>query len=217
MERLLDIFISLSLIILLFPFLILISFILMITGEKKILYLQQRVGRKKINFNLIKFATMLENSPNIGTKTITLKNDPRVLPFGKFLRLTKLNELTQLFNILKGDMSFVGPRPLTLENFNLYEDNIKNIIIKVRPGLTGIGSIFFRNEEEILNGSNSLKFYKENISPYKGKLEIWFVNNKNLLVYLKTLILTGIILFYPNKNLLFIFFKGIPQPPKILL
>mgnify|MGYP001307717119 CR=1 FL=1 len=217
MERLLDIFISLSLIILLFPFLILISFILMITGEKKILYLQQRVGRKKINFNLIKFATMLENSPNIGTKTITLKNDPRVLPFGKFLRLTKLNELTQLFNILKGDMSFVGPRPLTLENFNLYEDNIKNIIIKVRPGLTGIGSIFFRNEEEILNGSNSLKFYKENISPYKGKLENWFVNNKNLLVYLKTLILTGIILFYPNKNLLFIFFKGIPQPPKILL
>ena len=96
---------------------------------------------------------MVKNSPNIGSGTITLKDDPRVLPFGKFLRKTKINELPQLINVLKGDMSFIGPRPLTNETFNYYQSSVQEKISKrkVRPGLSGIGSIFFRNEEKFID------------------------------------------------------------------
>ena len=82
--------------------------------------------------------------------SLTIKDDPRILPFGKYLRKSKINELPQLINILLGDMSFVGPRPLTLNTFNAYSTNGKKIIQTVKPGLTGIGSIIFRNEEEII-------------------------------------------------------------------
>ena len=107
-------------------------------------------------FKLYKFATMLKNSPNIGTGTITIENDPRVLPFGHFLRKSKINELPQLINILLGDMSVIGPRPLTPENNNLYSENVKDKLAKVRPGLSGVGSIIFRDEE---SSSENLRLF----------------------------------------------------------
>ena len=111
---------------------------------------------------------MLKNSEKIGTGTITIKDDPRILPFGKFLRKTQLNELPQLINVLIGDMSIIGPRPQAQRNFDAYGENVRNNITLVRPGLSGIGSIIFRNEEEIMgNHNNSNKFYDEVIMPYK--------------------------------------------------
>ena len=93
-------------------------------------------------FDLLKFATMLKDSENLGTRDITIANDPRILPFGKILRKTKINELPQLINILFGDMSVVGPRPLVMNTFKQYDGGSQKIISSVKPGLSGIGSIF---------------------------------------------------------------------------
>ena len=126
-----------------------LMFILRVSGEGEIFFLQNRVGRGGKDFKLYKFATMLKDSPKIGTGTISMKNDPRVLPVGKILRKTKINELPQLINVLVGDMSIIGPRPLTLKSFDLYSLDVQQAIKKVKPGLSGVGSIVFRKEEDI--------------------------------------------------------------------
>ena len=103
---------------------------------------------------------MLKNSENIGTGTITVSNDPRVLPFGKFLRRTKINELPQLFNIILGDMSIIGPRPQTERCFNAFPIKSQNIIKKMKPGLSGLGSLVFRNEDQMMaDNSNANQFF----------------------------------------------------------
>ena len=150
MSRFLDIIFSLSALVLLSPLLIIIVVILKVTGEGEIFYVQKRAGRKGNSFGLSKFATMLKNSPNIGAGEITVQNDPRVLPFGRFLRKTKINELPQLWNILIGEMSVVGPRPMVLNTYAHYPESVRLKLDTIRPGLTGIGSIVFRNEESYL-------------------------------------------------------------------
>ena len=107
---------------------IIIFILLKFTGEGDIFFYQDRIGKNGKYFKLYKFATMLRNSPNIATGTITIKNDPRILPLGRILRKTKINELPQLFNILIGDMSFIGPRPLTPQNFKYYDTKTQNTI-----------------------------------------------------------------------------------------
>lgn len=217
MKRLLDIFFSSLALLVLLPFLFPISLILRFTGEREIFYKQKRVGKNGIHFNVLKFATMLKDSPNIGAGEITLKNDPRVLPFGSFLRKTKINELPQLWNILCGEMSIVGPRPMVPNTYKKYKMNDREIIGKVRPGLTGIGSIFFRNEERFLKDCrNPNKFYEQHIIPYKSKLEIWFVQNNTLLVYIKSVVVTAWIVVFPSSNIGNLFFKDLPKPPKEL-
>src|SRR6185369_2253365 len=116
-QRFLDIFLSALALIVLSPLLVPIVIALRLTGEGEVFFIQSRVGRGGRMFGLYKFATMLKNSPNMGTGTVTLSGDPRILPLGKFLRKTKINELPQLLNILKGDMSIVGPRPQTQRCF----------------------------------------------------------------------------------------------------
>lgn len=111
MQRVFDILFSSLTIIILLPILVPILCILRLTGEGEVFFRQTRVGKDKVSFNLLKLATMLKNSEQLGAGTVTLKDDFRVLPYGKFLRKTKLNELPQLFNILLGDMSIIGPRP----------------------------------------------------------------------------------------------------------
>ena len=173
MIRIFDIIFSMIALLLLMPVFVPVTFLLLFTGERQVFYFQERVGKNGKKINLIKFATMLKNSPNIGTANITILDDPRVLPFGKFLRKSKINELPQLYNILIGDMSIVGPRPLTKDNFDLYSDAIKTGILSVRPGLTGVGSILFRDEEAILGQeTDPVKFYANYIAPYKGELEL---------------------------------------------
>lgn len=214
MERFFDILFSAVSLLVLSPLLIPISIILKLTGEGEIFFLQERIGKDGRKFKLFKFATMLKNSANIGTGTVTIKGDPRVLPVGKFLRKTKINELPQLFNIFIGDMSVIGPRPLTTQTFEAYSNNIQNVIKQVRPGLSGIGSIIFRDEEEIMQGANaSIDYYVNTVAPYKGELEEWFVLNKNLCIYFVAIFTTAWVVLNPNSKMAWRVFKDMPEPP----
>ena len=214
MERLFDIIFSALALILLSPMLVPIVIILRFSGEGEIFFLQERIGKSGKVFKLYKFATMLKNSPSIGTGTVTMKEDPRVLPVGKYLRKTKINELPQLLNILFGDMSIIGPRPLTQETFSSYSIEVQKIIKNVRPGLSGIGSIIFREEEEIMSGvSASVNFYKNVIAPYKGSLEEWFVLNKSLYIYFTAILITAWTVLIPQTGIAWNIFKNLPEPP----
>jgi lipopolysaccharide/colanic/teichoic acid biosynthesis glycosyltransferase len=202
MERFFDILFS-SLAILVFsPILVLIIFVLRLTGEGEVFFRQARVGKDKVSFGLLKFATMLKASEGIGAGTVTLKDDFRVLPFGKFLRKTKLNELPQLFNIFLGDMSVIGPRPLHNKQFSFYSFDDQKIIASTMPGLSGVGSIIFRDEEKILqNSSNPDATYKEEITPKKAALEKWYVKNKSIGLYFKLIFLTVIAVASSNIDM----------------
>ena len=217
MIRFFDLLFSAISIIFFLPFLSIVACILFFTGEGKVFFFQQRVGYKKQKFNLIKFVTMLENSPKMGTKNITLKNDTRVLPIGKLLRKYKINELPQIYNVLKGDMSLVGPRPLTPDIFNMYDDYTKKTVSAIKPGLTGVSSIFFRDEENIFLKKNDIKYYKKLVTPYKAKLEMWYIKNQSIYLYFSCIIATFFSIFYKNFNLIKILFKDFPKPSKDLI
>lgn len=167
---------------------------LKLTGEHDIFYGQERIGRGGKPFKVWKFATMLRNSPNLPGGTYTSKNDPRILPMGRFLRATKINELPQLLNILFGDMSIIGYRPLVPKGYNMYTEDVKEQLKESRPGLSGIGSIVFRNEEQIVQRYDSFEekdqFYRTVIMPYKGKLEAWYTKHRNVVLYWKLIFMT---------------------------
>lgn len=214
MDRFFDILFSAIALLLLSPLLVPIIMILRLTGEGEVFFLQERIGKGGKKFKLLKFATMLKNSPNIGTGTVTIRDDPRVLPVGKFLRKTKINELPQLLNIFFGDMSFIGPRPLTMQTFSAYSKNTQRHITKVRPGLSGVGSIIFRGEEDIMHGATaSVDFYGSVIAPYKGALEEWFVSNKNLYIYFVAIFVTAWVVLIPSTKIAWRVFKDLPEPP----
>lgn len=217
MKRLLDIVLSLLALLVFVPLLLPVVIILKFTGEGEIFYIQERVGRSGNSFGLYKFATMLKNSPNIGAGEITLKEDPRVLPFGKFLRKTKLNELPQLWNILIGDMSVVGPRPMVPKTYAHYPEAARQQLETIRPGLTGIGSIVFRDEESYLaNRDEPMKFYKEHIIPYKSDLELWFIKNNSFWLYVKIIVVTAWVIAFSSSNIAEKAFDGIPSLPDSL-
>ena len=213
MQRFFDIFLSGLALVFLSPLLVPVVLILRFTGEGEIFFGQERVGLGGKPFKLLKFATMLKDSPNIGTGTITTKDDPRVLPFGKFLRKTKINELPQLINILRGDMSVIGPRPQTQRCFDAFPESSKQKIIQVRPGLSGIGSILFRNEEEMMDAvGDPNRHYDEIIMPYKGMVEEWYVANAGIATYFKSIILTIWVVLFPKSGLAWQAFPGLPTP-----
>jgi len=217
MQRLFDIIFSGVALIAMLPIFLPLMLLLRLTGEGEIFFLQDRIGRHGKYFKLYKFATMIKNSPNIGTGTVTLFNDPRVLPLGGFLRSTKINELPQLINIFKGDMSVIGPRPQTQRCFDAFPTQSQQEIVKVRPGLSGIGSIVFRNEEEIMHVNNNPdKFYDEIVMPYKGSLEVWYVSHQNLRSYFCLIGLTAWVIFLPRSDLVWKLFKDLPAPSEDL-
>ncbi|MDA9657693.1 sugar transferase [bacterium] len=218
MQRLFDLVVSGLSILALSPLLLPIILLLRITGEGEVFFSQERIGKGGSLFSLHKFATMLKDSPNIGSGTLTVQNDPRILPLGHFLRKTKINELPQLFNVFKGDMSIVGPRPQSSRNFLAFSADVQKNIILVSPGLTGLGSIFFSDEEAMLTSSvNHDEFYDAVIMPYKGQLETWYVNHATILIDLKIVYVTALKITFPKLRLnLSKLFDGIPNPPKEL-
>jgi lipopolysaccharide/colanic/teichoic acid biosynthesis glycosyltransferase len=217
MQRFFDIVFSGLALLVLSPLLVPVMVVLRLTGEGEVFFRQNRVGRGGQTFGLLKFATMLKDSPHIGTGEVTLKDDPRVLPVGRFLRKTKINELPQLINILKGDMSIIGPRPQTQRCFNAFPPESQAEIIKVRPGLSGIGSIVFRSEEELMHeATDPARFYDEVIMPYKGKLEEWYVANQGLRTYLLCILVTAWVVVFPKSSLAWRAFPGLPPPPSRL-
>lgn len=158
---------------------------------------------------------MLKDSPNIGTGSITLRNDPRVTPLGKFLRKTKINELPQIINVLIGDLSIVGPRPLVDKTFNAYSDIVKETIYNSKPGITGIGSIIFRDEEYLISNATEDPhvFYASHIAPYKGALEMWYQEHQSFFVDASIIFLTAWVILFPTSQLPYKLFPSLPKLP----
>lgn len=215
LKRLLDIILSLIAVLIFLPFGLAIALILRLTGEGEIFYVQKRIGRGGKPFGLLKFATMLKDSPNIGSGDITMANDPRVLPVGRFLRKTKLNEVPQVLNILFGQMSVVGPRPLTPKNFAYYTLSDQQILATMRPGLTGIGSIVFRDEESIIGHSTKPveQCYREDIAPYKAELEKWYHVHQNVLTDFLIILVTAWVVVNSRSELHLRIWKDLPKFP----
>ena len=216
LKRIFDILTSGIAVLILSPFLIPVIIGLKLTGEGYIFYKQERVGYKNKPFLIWKFATMLKDSANMPGGIMTTKKDSRITPMGGFLRKSKINELPQLFNIFFGHMSVVGPRPVMKISFEAYPKEIQKVIYNVKPGLTGIGSIIFRDEEELItevknNGGDLWDFYKNTIYPFKGNLELWYQNNKSFSLDLKLIFLTAWVILLPTSKLYEKWFKDLPK------
>jgi len=213
-----DFILVIFILLILCPFFIPICIILLLTGEHEVFYLQNRVGFKNSRFKIWKFATMMKNSSKIGTGSLTVRNDPRVLPVGKFLRKTKINEVPQILNILLGDMSLVGPRPLMEVDFLKFSPEMQAVFYNTRPGLTGIASIIFRDEQKYYSNTNvdPHEFGKKHIAPYKGELEVWYQKNLSLYTDLMLIFLTAWAIIAPESNLVYKIFKDLPERPEEL-
>lgn len=215
-KRLSDLVSSGIALILLSPLLIPIVIGLKLTGEGYIFYLQERVGKNNKLFSIYKFATMLKDSANMKGGLITTKGDPRITPMGGFLRKSKINELPQLLNIFFGNMSVVGPRPVMQKSFDQYPADVQKVIYNVSPGLTGIGSIVFRDEEEIITkvrdeGGDTWDYYKNVIYPHKGELEKWYQANQSFWTDLKIIFATAWVVLRPDSDLVYSWFPDIPK------
>ena len=217
MQRLFDICFAVVALIVLSPLLFLVALCLKYSGEGEVFYRQERIGYKRKKFKIFKFATMVKNSPNIGSGTLTMADDPRILPFGKVLRKTKVNELPQLLNIFLGDLGLVGPRPLVPEGESHYGESKSEFIRSVRPGVTGIGSLVLRDEEAFYaHRSDAHEFYKNVIIPYKFRLEEWYIEHRTFFLDIKIMLLTALVIFWPNF-FSWRFFRDLPRIPKEML
>jgi len=217
-KRIIDFCFILIAIIVLIPFLVPICILLLLSGEHKIFYIQIRVGYKNNFFKMWKFATMLNGSSDIRTDILVSGDDSRLTPVGKFLEKTKINEFPQVINVLKGNMSIVGARPLIETDFLKFSEPAKSMVYNTNPGITGIGSIIFRNEKRLLSetkmGMNN--FYEEYIMPYKGELELWYQKNLSFWTDIKLIICTVWVLIFTHSELPYKIFKGLPPKPKEL-
>ncbi len=216
MIRFFDVLFSLLAIIILLPLMIPVMIGLKLTGEHDVFYKQMRIGKGEKEFGLLKFATMLRDSPNLPGGLFTRENDPRILPMGRFLRRTKINELPQLINILKGDMSVIGYRPQVKKQYYFFPEEDRAVMRRDKPGLSGMGAVVFRNEEEMLQKlDDHERYYEEIISPYKSKLECWYIKNKSLANYFRLIWLTIKTVIFPGdgswKRL-----KNLPEIPEEL-
>jgi len=188
-KRIFDFIASLIGLILLSPFLVIIGVLVKISDKGPVFYRSKRVGQNFKPFYLLKFRTMVVNAEELGP-SVTKGGDQRITKIGKFLRKTKLDELPQLWNVIKGELSLVGPRPEVEKYISFYKDDYKEIL-KIRPGITDYAAIKFRNEEEILAKFEDLeKAYIENVLPEKIKLYKTYLNEIGFLTDLKIIFKT---------------------------
>ena len=212
-KRLMDIVIAVVALVILSPIFAITIIVLLLTGEHEVFYKQQRIGYRSRPFYIWKFATMLKNSPNIGSKEITVRNDPRVTSVGRVLRISKINELPQIFNVLKGEMSIVGPRPLMEVSYLLYPEHLRSAIYQNKPGITGIGSVVFRDEEKIVSKAKDPRLVYESIFPYKAELEVWYQRNASLATDVRIIFLTAWLIIFPKSKLEGKVFTNLPPLP----
>ncbi len=201
--RLFDFIVSVIGICILSPLFIISVLLIRLTSPGPIFFIQDRVGQSSCIFRLYKFRSMVNNADNMGT-SVTSGNDPRITRIGKILRKTKLDELPQLWNVLKGDMSFVGPRPDVPEIINNYTDEMKRIL-DIRPGITSNASLYLKNEEDLLSlAVDHDSAYEEIFVPAKVKLAMEHVNKKSFLfdfvILLKTVWSLTVGKVYPTKE-----------------
>lgn len=188
LKRLFDIVASFCGIVILFPLIVIVSILIKLTSKGPVLFKQVRVTKNGRLFKIYKFRTMRENSE--GNKQITVGNDSRITGIGHILRKTKLDELPQLFNVLKGEMSLVGPRPEVPKYVELYTEEQREIL-KVSAGITDYASIYFSNESELLGAAeNPEEFYIKKIMPYKIELNKKYIKEIGIVTDIKLIILT---------------------------
>ena len=192
------------------PLLLISIFLIFTSGETSPLYVSYRIGKDGELFRMFKLRTM--SRTRLSKSPLTAYNDNRINFFGRFLSFSKIDELPQFFNILNGDLSFVGPRPMLPEVYIFYSDKTRKKLNKIRPGVTGIGSIVFRNESDLfkkVKGSHE-SFYKDNIAPAKADLELWYTKNRSFVIDFKILALTMVALFFGQVKSLKRHFKNLP-------
>lgn len=171
------------------PIYLIIAILIKIDSKGDILYKQERIGLNGIPFNVLKFRTMVPDAFSKGALTVGSR-DPRVTNVGYYLRKYKLDELPQLFNVLFGEMSFVGPRPEVRKYTDLYDENQRKVL-SVKPGITDYASIKYRNENDLLAASeNPEKLYIEVIMPHKLRLNLQYINDNNIFKDIQIIIST---------------------------
>jgi len=181
MKRLFDIVLSIVGITLLLPIMLITGFLIKLFTNTPILFIQERIGLNESRFNLYKFCTMEDKGYKNDTTYLTIQNNPRITRIGKILRKWKLDEIPSLFNVLKGDMSFVGPRPWVKHYINKLNENEK-LFLKIKPGITSPATLKYANEEYLLlDKENPKEFHDINILPDKVELNLMYFKNHNLL------------------------------------
>ncbi len=179
-KRLFDLFFVIPGLLVLAPVLIVIAILIKIKDGGNVLFKQVRVGKNGNNFEVLKFRTMVLNAEKLGHK-VTTGDDPRITPIGHVLRKYKFDELPQLINVLKGEMSLVGPRPEVPEYVAFYPDDVRDIVLSVPPGMTDKASIEFVNENDILSGSTDpVNDYKNKVLPIKLDFYVDYVKHRSL-------------------------------------
>lgn len=192
-KRIFDIMSSFCGLVILSPILIIVAIFIKLDSNGPVFFKQKRVGKNKEIFEIYKFRTMVTDAEKLG-RQITVGNDSRVTDVGKFIRKCKLDELPQLINVLKGEMSLVGPRPEVPRYVDLYDEYQKQILL-VKPGITDYASIEFRNENEILGQSkNPDKTYIEDIMPAKIEFNMRYIRNISLIEDIKLILATIIVI-----------------------
>lgn len=189
-KRFFDIILSFLGLTITFPLLLVISFLIKRDDPGPVFYRGKRVGKNGKEFKIFKFRTMVQNADKIGGPS-TAGDDPRLTKIGKFLRKYNLDELSQLINVLKGEMSIVGPRPEVPQEVKTFEEETKRIILSVRPGMTDLATLENIHEEEILRGSKDPHAtYQKLIKPKKLKLAVEYVKRRSFLLDLKIVLKT---------------------------
>jgi lipopolysaccharide/colanic/teichoic acid biosynthesis glycosyltransferase len=188
MNRPLTVIVTLIALLLLLPIIVITAISIKISMPGPILFMQVRIGHKGKPFTIFKFRSMKLNNSR---KSITLSTDSRITPFGQFIRKTKIDELPQLLNILKGDMNIVGPRPDVPGYYDTLTGENQKIWL-LRPGLTGLDSMFYPNEQAILDHQpNPQQYYDEVLWPDKVRLNLWYAKNRSLILDLKIILNTA--------------------------
>jgi lipopolysaccharide/colanic/teichoic acid biosynthesis glycosyltransferase len=200
--RFLDIFLSLFGLILLFPLFLLVIILIKISSRGNVIYKQIRVGLGGSDFHIYKFRTMYVDADKAGLLTVGGR-DPRVTTVGYYLRKYKIDELPQLFNVLRGNMSLVGPRPEVRKYVDKYTSDQRRVL-SVKPGITDWASILYRDENSILESSkNPEQDYLHVILPDKIRYNSIYINKLSVFEYIKILLYTVYSIFFPVKNINF--------------
>jgi lipopolysaccharide/colanic/teichoic acid biosynthesis glycosyltransferase len=187
-QRVFDFIASFLGICLLSPVFVIVGAFVALHDGGPIFFRAMRVGKGGVLFPILKFRTMIQNADKIGGG-ITMSGDNRVTPVGRFLRKHKIDELPQLINVFRGQMSFVGARPEDPRYVALYTDEQKKILA-YRPGVTSPASLAYRNEEEILKGENPEKMYAEDVLPRKLAIDLAYLSRRSFLSDLKVILQT---------------------------
>jgi lipopolysaccharide/colanic/teichoic acid biosynthesis glycosyltransferase len=191
-KRLFDILVSLIGLVIFSPLMLGLAVLVKLDSSGPVLYRAPRIGRGGRPFHMLKFRTMVANAHQLGP-AVTYERDPRITHLGAILRSVRLDELPQLINVLRGEMSLVGPRPEAPEYVAYYTPE-QRAVLQVRPGVTGLAQLTFRNEAEMLSGDSPEQEYINNILPYKVSIDLSYIERQSLWLDIRILVSTVLVM-----------------------